>query len=548
VEVICSDDTLCANYPGTCELPDLYTWDREYGCLRMTGIAAASPGLPADLASFHVEGAREIPVFLLASVSLSPGTRVQARVLGALGSQPESTGLQTLPSDGWVFVAVAENDPAFSDTHSIELLMPALLHPLQAYVEKQGQAEDRRESGAVQISTATGAASLLRETRLELKRQRRMQSKERHWNRSREEQPVAWRTSDTLPASLLVQMQRDASLRDAPFAQTEYLIRFVPQRFQHALADLLLDDEHVLAFLERPLLRHRTGWLGIRTWRSNAGLFLVTDRQILWLRDFLTPGKGMASGGYIAHSAPLHRLGGVALLPAGDALATIAGRLYPPTSPYLRLVLEGRSVPGSELFAVEFPQQAEVEKALGHLTLLLQAFLPSAHDGPDRRILRLPQVSMWMPQGIEAARLRGLGGIVPNEIVHHLEQSLAVALQSTRDDVLVSVAVPALEEYKTPARLVALTRQAFLLLEEHGGKPAQRMREVQKPHVQVYRYNLSAISSAQLRYSLLGSSLSLFLPHAGGQTRQLILPFHSPAIAWFLPLFIRLRLLLTEPC
>lgn len=117
----------------------IYTWDREHACLRLTGVATASPGLPADLASFRLEGRQEIPILLLASVSLSPGTRVRARLLGALGSLLEGRGSQALPTDSWMFVAAAENDPTFADVSSIEMLQPSRLHVLQAYTEKQAR-------------------------------------------------------------------------------------------------------------------------------------------------------------------------------------------------------------------------------------------------------------------------------------------------------------------------------------------------------------------------------------------------------------------------
>ncbi len=71
--------------------------------------------------------------------------------------------------------------------------------------------------------------------------------------------------------ALRLELQRDALLQEskaAPHAQAEHLIRFVPERFQQALADLLLDDERLLAFVERPLLRQRTGLPGMQTWCS----------------------------------------------------------------------------------------------------------------------------------------------------------------------------------------------------------------------------------------------------------------------------------------
>src|SRR6266571_718031 len=69
--------------------------------------------------------------------------------------------------------------------------------------------------------------------------------------REDEERPVAWRAIEGLAEALRQELQRDALLQDSktgPHSQAEHLIRFVPQRFQKALADLLLDDERLLAF------------------------------------------------------------------------------------------------------------------------------------------------------------------------------------------------------------------------------------------------------------------------------------------------------------
>src|SRR6266568_3753356 len=62
----------------------IYTWDRERDCMRVTDIYHAQPGLPADLASFQVEGQVECPLILLSTSSFAPGTLLQARLLGAL--------------------------------------------------------------------------------------------------------------------------------------------------------------------------------------------------------------------------------------------------------------------------------------------------------------------------------------------------------------------------------------------------------------------------------------------------------------------------------
>jgi hypothetical protein len=532
-----------------CDCP-LYTWDRERACLRVTDIYCAEPGVPADLATLHLEGRLDVPVLLLSRFGFPPGTLVSARLLGALGPA-SSAGEQgrSLPAVGWVFVAAAQADASLSAYHSLDMLPAAQLAILQTYVQAQAQEELQLGAGEIHSCSADTAARLIRETRLLLKRERRMQPRGKGWlkREEEEERPVAWRAIEGLAEALRLQIQQKAFLQDgvpAPYAQAEQLIRFVPQRFQHALTNLLLDDERLLAFVERPLLRHRTGWLGMQTWRSNEGLFLVTDRQVLWLRDFLAPGSSFLPGGYIAHMAPLERLQSIALLPAaGTAPAEFADRLEAEDSPYPRLVMEVASCTGCELFVIEFPHTPEMEKALARITGILRAFLPSPQGTDDQRVRRLPVVEAWLPRGAEAKQLALLGGTVPAAMSQRLEHRLADLLDAGGEEVLASALVPALEDYKSPARLVALTRRALFMLED-ASSTSPRSKGTQE---HALRYDLAAISSAQLRYSLLGSSLSIFVPQTAGRAQQHIFPFHSPAIARFLPLFTRLRLLLGGP-
>jgi hypothetical protein len=529
----------------------IYTWDRERECMRLTDIYRAEPGLPADLASLELEGQLELPMLLLTSYSSAPDTLVQARLLGALSVMSPETKEHMVPSDGWVFVAAAEVDTSLSAYQSLEMLPPAQLGVLNAYVQAKARDELQQTTSEIQSCDADTAARRIRETRLELKREQRARSKGKGWlKREEEEKPVAWRAIEGLSEALRAALVSEKALQgdaNAPHAQAEQLIRFVPQRFQHALADLLLDDERLLAFVERPLLRHRVGWLGMQTWRSNEGLFLVTDRQVLWLRDFLAPDSNFLPGGYIAHMAPLERLQGVAVLPAGRTPKEFEDRLESPDSPYQRLVMEVASSTGSELFVVEFPQKAELEKALARINSILRAFLPYAEGGDDLRLRRLPLVEAWWPQGLEAERLAGLGGIVPAPIAQRLEQRLASLVNVSGEELLVSALVPALEDYKSPARLIALTRSRLLILEDTHDKARRFSGGRGEQTEQVHCFDLTTISSAQLRQSLLGSSLSLFVPQFAGSAQQHVFPFHSPAIAWFLPLFTRLRILLSAP-
>ena len=153
------------------------------------------------------------------------------------------------------------------------------------------------------------------------------------------------------------------------------------------------------------------------------------------------------------------------------------------------------------------PEAALLKSAKIEINNILRAFLLYPEGVDDQRVRRLPIVEAWLPRGAEAERLAGLGGIVPADIAKRLEQRLANLLERDGEELL--------------------------------GQSSQAE--------QVLRYDLAAISSAQLRHSLLGSSLSIFVPQSDGRTQQHVVPFHSPAIAWFLPLFTRLRVLLTGP-
>lgn len=530
----------------------IYVWERELESLRLSSIYRAEPGLPADLATLRLEGQLDVPVLLLATYSSPPETLVQARLIGALHYAPVVEAKATAwPAENRVFIAVAVVDTVLAGYLSLEMLPAPQLAQLKAYVQTTAGGELPQGAGRLEVYNAAAAATLIRETRLALKREQRMQSKGKRWlKREEEERPAAWRAIDGLSEALRLQLQKDALLQDAeagPHAQAEHLIRFVHQRFQQALTGLLLDDERLLAFVERPLLRHRTGWLGIQTWRSNEGILLVTDRQVLWLRDFLTPGSNFLSGGYIVHTAPLERLEHVIVLPAGPAPAELVPRLESKDSPYMRLVMEVACASGSEFFVVEFPHGPETEKALAHITSILRDFLPQANGYADRRLRRLPFVEPWIPLGAEAEQLAGLGGIVPAAIAQPLEQQLARLVDAMREELLASALVPALEDYASLPRLVALTRKALLVIEHVAEKQSPFTATRADRHEYVQRYELAIISSAQLRYSLVGSSLSIFVPDPAGRTRQQVIPFHSPAIAWFLPLFTRLRLLLSEP-
>lgn len=540
----------------------LYTWDREQDRMCVTGIYHAENGLPCQIARYVLEGTVEFPVFLITHYSFSPGTWVHARILGALQCISSAQEGSASSPESWNLIATVELDTYASFfSPSSKQRLPAQRAAIEAYLRAQrGLVEDAQHHASSESLVAWDAEAtvrFLRETRVQVKRDQRANVHRNPWRvrmtQAEEEQPMAWRVLEGLSAAQRAALRERESVDDAtaPHAYAEQLLRFVPQRFQQALAELLLEDERLLAFVERPLLRHRTGVLGVQTWRSNAGLFLVTDRQILWLRDFFSPGTNYLPGGFIAHAAPVERLKSITLLPAGRTPDAFLAHLAESDSRYLRLVMEVESSVESEYIVVEFPSGVESEKALAHLVPLLHGFLPRPVGNDDRRLRRLPHLEAWHPQGAEAEQRARLDGMVPTNVRERLEQRLAGVLNISGEALLISVLVPALEEYHSPARLIALTHQGVLLLEE-GGKRHQQMggmfrRQRSEPTEVMRSYNFQLLSSVQLRISLVGSSLSMFIPQSTQRPTLEVIPFHSPARAWFIPLFTRLRVGMSGP-
>jgi hypothetical protein len=532
----------------------LYTWEREQGHLRLSGRQPGQDNLPADLAVLRLENQAEIPVYVLTPHSLMPGALVPVRVLGALQAPLSPAQEATpFPCAGWVLLAVPDLSDIPALYERLEQLAPAAWTALRRHACAQLLSTSIGPD-ELQVRPAEEVARVLRAGRLWLRRARRQAAPgNRPARRSEEEPVVAWRAVEDLSEEQRAQIAQARTLTElAPLLQAEHLIRFVPARFQQALQQVLLDDERVLAFLERPLLRHRSGWLGRQQYRANAGLFLLTDRQALWLRDFFSPGASAFPEGYIAHSLPLERLTSVQVLPAGT-LPPEAREASPQRSlPYLQLCLRTEGRDGQEAVQIAFPDNEISAKVLVRLVGLLQAFLPCATSGStgcqdDRRVRRLPVVEAWMPRGAEARRLQNLGGVIPMQTRQALEYRLTEMLHASGEELLASALVPALEQYRSPARLVALIRAAILVLETPAERTRGRTTFAGDTALLIRRYDLAQISSAQLSYSLLGSELRLFVPRPDDEAQQVIIPFQSPALAWFLPLFTRLRLALSVP-
>jgi len=132
--------------------------------MRVSDIYHAEPGLPADLASFQLEGQLEAPVLLLSAQSFPPGALASARLLGAASLTSTGAQEQRYPLDDWVFVAAAEVDSSLALYQSLEMLPPAHLAALRVYVRERTKQERQQSTAEIEVYSAEMAARCIRET------------------------------------------------------------------------------------------------------------------------------------------------------------------------------------------------------------------------------------------------------------------------------------------------------------------------------------------------------------------------------------------------
>jgi inorganic pyrophosphatase len=551
---------------------NLYQYDRERRALVLERVLQVETPRPADLARYplerpqsalerigapihsdHTAGtdqAPAVPVLLLSRVAIAPGTWVSARLIGALriASHQDETLTQ-----GWTLLAVpvvdASQERIITSTH-IEAGRRARLAASvvdQEFLDKDAAPGTAGET--VEWLEAPEAARLVRQARATWRQVQRASQTQtaaaggprehlRFGKRQQEEheQRITWRAI----AGVTLQQIREQGL--GAYAEAEHLLRFVPQRFQQYLEELLLDDERVLCFIERPRLRVSRGLLGLGARYLNDGLLLCTDRQVLWLRDVAAPDATLVPWGNVARSCPVERLAGVHLVPHGQADSTLGLA----ASPWVRLVVQSEARQGTVSLVVEFPIQAQ--PALQQAVSLLERFLPlprgSLQAAADRRVRRLPEVSVWQPHADEQEWLLHLGGLVPPEARERLEAALKQALHPG-EQVLAQAMAPALPEYPGGPRVLALTRER-LLFGQIANAP-RRKRESAQASPTMQSVPLERIAAVQFRRSLFGCLFEVLVPVPDGQIRASAVPFNSPGVVPFRAIYTRTRLLLAGP-
>jgi len=377
------------------------------------------------------------------------------------------------------------------------------------------------------------------------------------------------------------------------YGESAHLARWIPSHFARYLDELVLPNEPVLFFAECPPLSVR-GWTGavvddhganarggtgrrspsawhlgraldrLRTRHLRAGLLLITDRQLLVLRDYAAPDITMVQWGYVAHSVPLARLLSVRVLPARAPGEVIARDAWPASlrdsvpgiaaydeatvpDQYARVVVALEGAGGIEVTGAAVPLESAV--ALAHAAEVLERFTPllGPAGASDRRVRLVPAIEAWKPTPHEAAELDSLGGLVPPAVAEALDTATRAALQPG-ETLLAQARTPRSRASSGDvAALLSLTSTRLLIVEAppRAGSPASLASGI-PPAVAIHEVSLAHCTSATLRHSLLGCELACAVPAQGREQRveTIRLAFPSPLIVPLRALFSRLRLLL----
>lgn len=578
-------------------------------------LAAMGPALLALLLAqpANPPGAR-VGIRLLGAVRLSQPVAHEARTIparGAVATAADSDERRNHPVADYLAFGMPTADETLAHATTLDELPPELMthlqHALRLLAPEALAAGPESESwlsaNAIQTRYREARAAIRRAERAEeaagvaeLPSERLFAPRAASAAPSVGGRPSAATGAGTAPAPLPAWRELSpitpAELRalgEAAYSAPEHLLSWIPHRFEHYLNDLLLPDERVLFFAESPALTIR-GWSGEVELRSGAprrtrgaglglrspfgrlhtrhlhgGLLLITDRQILHVRDYAPPDVTLVEWGYLAHSWPLGRVVGVRMLPAGAPLSERALAGWPPevlthlagiasfdeaTVPdrYARLVVALEASGGIELVGAGFPAGTEplLERAAARIQRFVPAIGAAAGKGVGLRVV--PHVEPWQPTEREARELETLGGLVAPEVARALEDATLATL--TADERMLaqgrtpelggtSAAIPG---------LLTLTGRRLLL----ARVPTVTVG-IAVPGAEVQAWPLTALSSATLQQSMLGSGLIAHAPHAGHATstesavEPISAAFPSPLLVPFRALYTRLRLLIGGP-
>lgn len=289
----------------------------------------------------------------------------------------------------------------------------------------------------------------------------------------------------------------------------EYLVPSLPFRFQEYVEELLLPDERILFFVERPSFVAGGAWAALRRQKLRQGLLVITDRQVMAMLDSLPPDSTMVDWGYIAKASAVERLTG-AWVDSRDSTCEIGFAFD--------------SAGGVEKHTMTFPGQHR--ETLEEAVKLLEGFASPTTSTAARRLYDDRPPAGPTKRDDEEADLEAT--------YPHLRDLLPRI--SEGDSVVATAAARPMEGRGLGPALV-LTPNKLVLFPGGSRKDLQAgCRE----------YPVAAISSVELTQSLISCRFEVFVP-AAEEVDKVTLKYNYPDAPPFLKAFIALRHLLGRP-
>jgi inorganic pyrophosphatase len=293
-----------------------------------------------------------------------------------------------------------------------------------------------------------------------------------------------------------------------PHTWAEYLVLSLPFRFQEYVEELLLSDERILFFVERPSFVPGGAWGLLRRQKLRQGLLVITDRQVMVMLDSLPPDSTMVHWGYVAKASAVERLAGV-WLDSRDSTCEIGFDLD--------------SAGGVERYAMTFP--GKHREALQEAVKLLERFAGAPESTAARRLYDdKPSAG--------PSRYDEVGDLEAK--YPHLRDLLA-RIGDAEDVVATAAARPVEGRGLGPA--LALTASKLIVFDGGSHKDLQ---------ARCQEYPVAGISSVEITQSLLGCRFGVFTP-AMEEVDKMTLRYNYPDAPAFLRAFIALRHLLGQP-
>jgi inorganic pyrophosphatase len=282
----------------------------------------------------------------------------------------------------------------------------------------------------------------------------------------------------------------------------ESMVPLLPQRFQDYIKQLLLPEERILAFVERPEATVHLSHV-LNRQKLSQGLLVATDRQLLMMEEPLPPGSTMVAWGFIATTTAIERIGHVSIAHEGNAIIFSASI---------------SALGGTNQYSVAFPE--ECLPGLQDVAQVAENFIAT----PAQGVLRLYEVN---PSSKDRTQWLQLAGEYPQ---------LATLIETAAEPLVKSAAAGRPARGKGIGPALVATDDGLLLYrggQKLGANPGRLLP-------------LSAITSVTLVQSLFGGRFEIFYI-AAGEAQSVVLSYLYPDSEPFVKAFLVVRTLLGRP-